>query len=219
MEMTLTPPTIVLVHGFMRKAWDMRFLRRFFTEHGYRVTVPNLPATRGGVDRAVAALQTHLAPLAWGKIHFVGHSTGGRIILKFLTVHAIPGLGNVVLIAAPVQGSRLARCAGLIPGLTKLWRTVSDLCVPVEVVPAGVRIGVIAGGRGTAVGYNPFIPGDNDDLIAVDETRFRGMQNFLLRPYVHQRIHKHADVARNVLFFLEHARFLSEGSRGPYGPV
>jgi hypothetical protein len=58
-------------------------------------------------------------------------------------------------------------------------------------IPTGKKIGVIAAGTGMRFGFNPFIPGDNDDLIAVFEMRFNGMHDFILRKFwPHQAVHK-----------------------------
>lgn len=205
-------PTVVLVHGFLRKAWDMRFLSRFFEQHSYRVIAPDLPATMGGIARSTEILSSLITKEAWDTIHFVGHSTGGRIILELLARHTIPQLGRVVLVATPVNGSWMAHLGTTVPFIARIWRTLADLSVPADSIPRGVAIGVIAGGRNQSRGYNPLLPGDNDDLIAVNETQFPGMHAFRLYPYSHQRIHKHRDVARNILSFLEHGYFFTHGA-------
>lgn len=199
---------VVLVHGFLRKAWDMGYLRGFFLAHGFQVLAPDLPVTTGGIHSCTERLAALLKEQTGEKIHFVGHSTGGRIVLDLLFRYPLPNLGHVVLIATPVGGSWCARKVASFPLLPCLFHTLEDLKEQAA-IPSDVKMGVIAGGRGKTTGYNPLIPGDNDDLVAVDETRFEGMHDFLLVHHIHQRIHKDAEVAMHILNFLIHARFAS----------
>jgi hypothetical protein len=64
-------------------------------------------------------------------------------------------------------------------------------------------------------GFNPFISGDNDDLIAVSDMRLNGMNDFVLRKFwPHQAVHKNEKTANLVKKFLLTGRY-SESETNP----
>jgi pimeloyl-ACP methyl ester carboxylesterase len=201
-------PTVLLLHGYLRTARGMNYLKRFFIKNGFDTIVPTLPVTTAGIERCSALLYSILSGHSWETLHMVGHSSGGRIILDILTRYDIPGIGNIVLISTPVNGSAAANFLSALPYADHFSRTLADLSVPAEKFPAGNKIGVIAAGTGMKFGFNPFISGDNDDLVAVSETRFNGMHDFVLRRFrLHQFVHKNAITANLVRNFLLTASF------------
>ncbi len=100
--------------------------------------------------------------------------------------------GRLVQIGSPASGSIFAERFRNLPG----YRTIVGVCSE-DVTAQGAimipkpqcrHIMVIAGGTG-GHGYNPLIPGDNDRLIAVEETRMRDYETeFLLVHSVHKAL-------------------------------
>ena len=133
----------------------------------------------------------------------VGHSSGGRVILDILTRYNIPGIVNIVLTSTPVNGSAVANFLSSLPYADHFSRTLADLSVPAKKIPVGKKIGVIAAGTGMQFGFNPFISGDNDDVLGVSEMRFNDMYDFVLRRFcLHQAVHKNEKTANLVKNFL-----------------
>ncbi len=196
-------PTVLLLHGYLRTAQGMNYLKRFFIKNGFNTIVPTLPVTTAGIERCSTILYDILSGHSWETLHMVGHSSGGRVILDILTRYDIPGIGNIVLISTPVNGSSAAKFLSTLPYADRFSRTLSDLSSPADRFPAGKRIGVIAAGTGMQFGFNPFISGDNDDLVAVSETRFNGIHDFVLRRFwPHQLVHKNERTANLIRNFL-----------------
>lgn len=196
-------PTVLLLHGYLRTARGMSYLKRFFIKNGFNIIVPTLPVTTAGIGICSDLLYNILSEHSWETLHMVGHSSGGRVILDILTRYDIPGIGNIVLISTPANGSAAAKFLSTLPYVDHFSRTLDDLSVPAGKIPAGKKIGVIAAGTGMKFGLNPFIPGDNDDLVSVSETRFNGMHDFVLRRFwPHQLVHKNEKTANLVMNFL-----------------
>lgn len=201
-------PTVLLLHGYLRTARGMNYLKKFFIENDFNTIVPTLPVTTAGIGKCSDLLYNILSEHSWEILHMVGHSSGGRVILDLLTRYDIPGIGNIVLISTPVNGSVMAKRLSNLPYVDRLSKTLADLSIPSNNIPAGKNIGVIAAGTGMRFGFNPFIPGDNDDLIAVSEMRFNGMHDFILRNFwPHQAVHKNKKTANLVKNFLLNGTF------------
>jgi hypothetical protein len=75
--------------------------------------------------------------------------------------------------------------------------------IPVPELP----FGVIAGGTTTGRGRNPWIEGDNDGLIAVENTKLEGMADFLLVDCSHTAIKTHPEAIEATVNFLETGTF------------
>jgi pimeloyl-ACP methyl ester carboxylesterase len=201
-------PTILLLHGYLRTERDMNYLKRYFIKNGFCTIVPTLPVTTTGIEKCSNILYEILSRNSWEMLHMVGHSSGGRIIFDLLSRFDIPRTGNVVLVSTPVKGSVTAKQLSSLPYADNLSKTLSDISVPSPIIPAGKKIGVIAAGTGMRFGLNPFMSGDNDDLIAVSEMRFNGMHDFVLRKFwPHQMVHKNSKTAILIKNFLLTSRF------------
>lgn len=75
--------------------------------------------------------------------------------------------------------------------------------------------GVIAGSTNGGVGMNPLIPGDDDLVVGVEETRLDGADDFLVVPSVHTTIMNNEAVIAAVRRFLRHGRFQASPSTQP----
>jgi hypothetical protein len=67
--------------------------------------------------------------------------------------------------------------------LGKKWKDLEGRLA----TPRG-EFGIIAGGYGNPIGLNPFVPGDDDGRISIDETRLEGATDFLTVTAVHEFI-------------------------------
>ena len=73
--------------------------------------------------------------------------------------------------------------------------------------PPPCELGIVAAGRGDDVGWNPFLLGDDDGLVAVRETRMEGATDALVVKGVHSFLMNDRDVIAAVVRFLESGRF------------
>ena len=62
---------------------------------------------------------------------------------------------------------------------------------------------------------NPLVPGPDDLVVAVSETRLAGARDFLVMPVMHMRMFSDRKVQQRVVTFLEHGYFTSAEQRNP----
>lgn len=153
-----------------------------------------------------------------GDFDAVTHSMGSVVLRWAMTHCGMPRLRRAVLIAGPNEGSllaiRLSRKLG--PLFTfSFGQTVLQLrSGPLGLASHsgtldGVEAGVIAGGSGTPEGVRNWfrLPGDCDGTVAVEETIFPGMKDFVLVPKDHFSLPWSRRTAELTRVFLEAGLF------------
>ena len=196
---------VVLVPGLWMPAAVMLLLAAHLERAGYRV---HRFGYRGR-DPLDANIE-RLASFARGSLmHFVGHSLGGVLIYDMLERHRDIAAGRVVLIGSPVRGSFAGRRFGsrslgrwMLGGCSPRWQEREARWQRPE--PLGVIAGTMAFGLGRAIGR---LPGDNDGVVCVEETRIDGMVARALLPQGHSRLLVSQSVAGLVERFLGTGRF------------
>jgi pimeloyl-ACP methyl ester carboxylesterase len=209
--------TAVLVHGFLRTGRNMRPLAARLEVAGYRTVLAELDTVFGRFDRALDVLSATIAQAgSTGPLHLVGHSLGGLLIRHLLAREAIARIAPSVLIAAPADGSPLARTwrallrpfpTNPIPLLDALQSGLPPIPPPVGNPPLGVIAGT---GRDFPEGYcfAPWFHGEpHDGRVALAATCFDGMSDFTVLPLGHRAIHHRPETADLVLRFFETGRF------------
>lgn len=191
---------VVLVHGLGRTRLSMVPLAWALEREGYEVmnwgyssytrTVPEL-------GRQLAVELESRPGARPERVHFVGHSLGNIIVRWVLANDPPEGVGRVVMLAPPNQGShsadRYARWLGwLLKPLPEL-RTEGEGIAREIPLPEGVEVGVIAGRY--------------DGKVTVEETRLAGAAASVVVPAAHTFIMNRRDVRRLVDAFLEEGRF------------
>jgi Alpha/beta hydrolase family len=214
---------VVYVHGLWLNGWESTLLRHRLERQlecrtvsfGYRSVTATFEAN-------ARALAQFLATLHADRLHMVGHSMGGLMILEFFesAVSAdgrlASGLplppGRIVLLGCPVRGSRAARnLARSALGRRIMGLTANEvLLAPRERRWAGSRdLGVIAGdlplGLGRLAGA---LDEPNDGTVLVTETYLDGARQHLTLHITHSALVYSAAVARQTAAFLHDGRFL-----------
>ncbi|MFM8890982.1 MAG: esterase/lipase family protein [Planctomycetia bacterium] len=214
----VTGPTIVVLHGLGEGRWSMRplvaHLRReldaTILSFGYASTAAGLDAP----GRSLADVIRQLPDA--DPVSFVGHSMGNLVVRRWLSLAPAEDVARVrrmVMLGPPNQGSELARMVGRVGLLASLasgagrelvleWRTISaQLAVP------PCPFGIVAGGTGDDHGFRSLLPGDDDAVERVAETRLPGACDFLLLPVRHAAMMRHPEVQRATATFLETGGF------------
>jgi pimeloyl-ACP methyl ester carboxylesterase len=206
--------TVLLIHGFFRTERDMFPMRSFLREKQLNAITISLPTTFKPIEQCTQLLieRLHRLSLLHKKIHLVGHSMGGLVLLNLLSRAALPNYGRCVLIGTPVNGSELADIAyDLSPRLTCLIKGLASLRkkevagIDKDIV-AKYALGVIAGARSNRLA-RLFFGKDNDGRVSVESTKFKGMRDFIELPYGHTRIHHERLTSELVINFLHTGAF------------
>ncbi len=225
---------VVVLHGLFRSAASMARMSRYLHEQGgYSVFNLNYPTTRGELAEHARVLDKVIQNLEGiEEINFVAHSLGNLVIRHYLGDFTNPELGihpdarikRIVMLGPPNRGAQMAEVLGANrmvdfvagPSVNQLGRDWEK--VATRLATPACPFGILAGGRGTAKGYNPWLGQDNDMVVSVDTTRLDGAADFAVLPVVHTLMMDDPKVQQYALRFLKHGFFISQDQRHPLGP-
>ncbi len=229
-----TPPirgkVVVLLHGLGRSRAVVKPLAEYLQkEGGYTTLRVTYASTREGVDEHAEALRKVVDYLKEAdEISFVGHSLGNIVIRHYLADEIERGngqvrkpLGRVVMLTPPNNGAVIARRlqgTGLFEPIAgkagvSLGRDWEQFVGRLAVPPCD--FGIVAGGKGNEKGNNPFLPGDDDLVVTVEETRLAGARDFMLVANSHSGVLRDPQVHAATLRFLQEGHFRADGRREP----
>jgi pimeloyl-ACP methyl ester carboxylesterase len=204
------PDAVVLLHG----AWMNRLVMAYLT-HALRIR--GLAAHSLTYRTRTDTLEEHLdrlaarvASLDAPRVHLVGHSLGGLLVLRYLQRGHDERVHRAVLLGAPVTGCRAALALARWPsGRVLLGRSLALWREPVNAsLGSGIEVGVIAGTRPLGLGrIVARLPKQNDGVVCVDETRFPAMRDHIALPVAHTEMLVSPAVARLTTTFLKTGAF------------
>ena len=210
--MAAGPETVVLVHGLWVHGIAMELMRRRVARCGYRALAYSYPSMRLTLAENAERLARFCRDIAAPRLHFVGHSLGGLIILCML--ERAPGLppGRAVLAGVPVGGSLAARRLARLPGgRAALGRSVPDWRESAHFVSGtGREIGVIAGSLPLGIGrvVAPDLPAPSDGVVSVAETRLPAMRDHVVLNVSHSGMLVSRAVVHQICAFLRDGKFV-----------
>ena len=210
--------TVLLAHGLGRSPASMAVLAQRLEWAGYRVESISYDSRGAPFQEQVTTLAAAVerccaeAPV----IHFVGHSLGGLVIRGYLAESSPSGLGRVVLLAPPNQGSLFVEWLAEMPGGddalgpagSALGTGSTDL--PATLPPPDYEMGIIAGTRSVQPIGPLAIPGPDDGIVSVEQTRVEGVPVLVL-PRSHFLIMNSRHTAEAVIRFLRTGSFEGAG--------
>lgn len=211
--MTLKPnrDRVVLVHGIWMPGWVMCPLAARLKQAGYRTDCYAYPSRRLSVRENATRLARYLTGLPASKnVHLVGHSLGGRVILRMLHEYPNHAPGRIVLLGSPVRGSSVAcYLAERSAGRWLLGKSCDDGLLSEQSSGFGNHeIGVIAGTYGVGIGRMLGVEFElGDGTVGVAETLLDDARDSLLLPVTHTGMLFSAEVARAVCRFLKNGQF------------
>ncbi|WP_158922475.1 alpha/beta fold hydrolase [Acidisphaera sp. S103] len=213
---------VILLHGLGRGRIVMRRMEHALRKAGWTVANVGYPSLRRPLAYHVDAVRCIARALHQDGAHeiaLVGHSLGG-LVARMTAVHAGEDgwtLGRIVLVGSPAQGSAIAEALKDFPPFRAIAGECGRAVTPLHAIQVPVpatEIAIIAGGNGKN-GYNPFLTGDNDGIVTVDETRLPGTESaFLLLPSTHTRLPMRHDTVAATLSFLETGHLLTQLQAG-----
>ncbi len=205
----------VLVHGLWVHGVLMQLQCRYLGRMGFAATCYSYPSVRLTLTENAERLARFAHALAAPRIHWVGHSLGGLLILRLLEREPALPPGRVVLLGVPYCDSHAGRVmASSAIGVRALGRSMRewlDGAKPAEF--PGREIGVIAGSSSVGLGriLARQLPTPNDGVVTVAETRCDAACDHIVLPINHSGMLVSRRVARQAGAFLRDGRFDQHG--------
>lgn len=202
---------IILLHGLGRSRYSMSTMGRALRKAGFEVRNFGYRSLRRSITQIASDLHDYLLreKLADQPLGFVTHSLGGLVVRQLLASYSDSHrILRVVMLGPPNQGAAFARLVAQVPGVARIlgpaFRDIAAGRLPQH--GPTPEIGVIAGGSGTR-GYSPFISGDNDGIVTLDETELPGMKERVVVPGLHSFLMYRSEVQELTIRFLQTGSF------------
>ncbi|MDF3011409.1 MAG: alpha/beta hydrolase fold family protein [Burkholderiales bacterium] len=200
---------MVLVPGLWMPSIAMALFRARLAKAGY-ATHLFVYRGRDAMEANVSLLEKFILERLGGRAaHFAGHSLGGTLILDTLCRHRELRAASVLLLGAPVRGClagrRLARHGfgrWMLGQSAARWQACEARWPRPE--PLGVVAGTLPLGLGRALGA---LPGENDGVVRVEETRVEGTTARALVREGHSMLIVSPRVMRLAMRFFEQGSF------------
>ena len=213
---------VILVHGLSRSYRAMRPMAERLGLAGYTTVNVDYPSRSATIEELAPRVigegvaQCHDRGLS--RINFVTHSIGG-ILLRYEQQRApIDGLGRVVMLGPPNQGSELVDVGERIPLFGAIASPAGEQLgtdadgVPSSLGPVEFELGVIAGTRTANPFVSLFLPNPDDGKVSVARTRVDGMRDFAVVPRSHAFMMRHPSVIALTERFLKTGCFAASGN-------
>ncbi len=211
-----TPASVILVHGLWMSGFELGVLKHRLEATGeLRALAFSYPSLTGCMSDHAESLLQFARAQSVERMHFVGHSLGGIVILRALQLANDLPPGRAVLLGTPLQGSRAAQGVSRLPfGKTILGLAVQEECV--DCTPRewdGSReVGVIAGSMGLGLGrLFANLNTDHDGTVLVEETKLPGATDHIVMSTSHTGMLFSPEIAEQTAYFLKQGRFKREG--------
>jgi len=211
------PSTVILLHGLWMSGFELGVLkRRLQSQSQLHPVAFSYPSLSGSMADHASSLVEFARAQQTDKLHFIGHSLGGLVILRALQLTNDLPPGKAVLLGTPLQGSKAAQgVARWLP----FGKAILGPAAHEEIIEAAARewsgrrdIGVIAGSMGMGLGrlFADFDT-DHDGTVSVAETQLPGARDHIVMPTSHTGLLFSADVADQSAHFLLNGAFKRSG--------
>jgi len=201
---------VLLLHGAWMNPWVMSYLALALRREGFAVQTLSYRTMRDTLEQHLQRIANRISAIKAPRLHLVGHSLGGVIVLRYLQRGPDKRVRRAVLLGSPVAGCRaavdLAQRAGgelLLGKSLGVWRDPVDAAVDPR-----FEIGAIAGTWAFGLGrLVTRLPKPNDGVVCLDETKFPALRDHLALPVGHTVMLVSPRVARETAAFLRTGAF------------
>jgi pimeloyl-ACP methyl ester carboxylesterase len=195
---------VVLVHGLWTGRWALAIVAARLQHCGYEARRFHYPSVGASLSANAEALARFAESLGVPRVHFIGHSLGGLVILRMLETNPEGPYGRTVLLGSPYGGSRAAEAlAGTAMGRLILGHSLMESLHAAPCKPVQSEVGVLAGSRGIGLGrLVTRLPEPNDGVVTEAEARVPGMRDFICLPVSHTEMLWSRKVAHQICDFL-----------------
>ena len=204
-----TKDAVLLLHGLWMGPWMMSWLSHELSKAGYETSSLSLQSMSESPKAHVERLDRAVNEMQAERVHLIGHSMGGVIVLRYLQSAGDSRLGRAVLLGSPALGCQAALqldkqfWGGLLGASRELWFGPFP-----NALEGKIEVGAIAGNH--AFGLGPFfvsLEGANDGVVTVEETRIAGLRDHIVLPVGHTELIFSARVETQTAHFLAHGHF------------
>ena len=213
---------VVLLHGIFRSSKAMKRVQERLEKDGYLVVPFDYPSTRVDIAGSAKMLGKVVQSLEGvTMISFVTHSMGGLVVRSWLGAGGDPRARCLVMMGTPNKGAEVAdilrdwHLYRLILGPAGQQLVAHESGAIARLPVPKIPFAVVAGGKGSADGYNPLIPGDDDGLVAVSSACLAGAEDSITLPVLHSFLPFNAEVVDAVSRYLAEGAFRVDGVRKP----
>jgi triacylglycerol lipase len=209
---------VVLLHGLARSATSMNKMQRELEAAGFATANIDYPSREYTVEDLAEmvvpeGIEACSTTDSVDTIHFVTHSLGGILLRQYLSEHAIEGLGRVVMLGPPNQGSAAVDELRDVPGFDWLNGPAGyqlgkgSESVPLRLGPADFELGVIAGNRTIDPVTSAVLENPDDGRVSVEDTKLEGMADFVVVEHSHAFMMRMRKPIELTIRFLRTGRF------------
>ena len=212
----VTRETVILIPGIGLGGIEFVFFAARLRRKGFHVvTFWKTPWRRPLADTArdlYAKLQEVTSVAGAHKLHLVGHSLGGLLVLQMLRDFPHQQVGRIVMLGTPLTGCIAARRTLKVPGgRLLLGQALTSFCLcPDLEIPTDCVVGSIAGRINLLLGYLLCPSRSNDTLVCLEETWHPKLTAHCVLPLSHFNMVNSPEVCRQVAIFLRKSAFEAE---------
>ncbi|MCZ6501194.1 MAG: alpha/beta hydrolase [Gammaproteobacteria bacterium] len=214
----LASDCVILLHGLARTDASMEKLASVLSQEGFEVVNVSYPSRQYPVEElSKIAVERGLSKCPGdGTIHFVTHSLGGILIRYYLEKNDLEGLGRVVMLAPPNQGSEVVDNLRDVPGFTLINGPAGSQLgtdkdsISSKLGPVHFELGVIAGTESMNPILSQYLPNPDDGKVSVESTKVEGMSDFITVPHSHPFVMRAQEAIKQVVSFLRTGSFIHE---------
>lgn len=209
---------VVLLHGLARTTMSMNKMQRALQQEGYETANIGYPSRDHTVEELAQiavpeGIETCRASGDIERVHFVTHSLGGILVRQYLSTDTIEGLGRVVMLGPPNQGSAAVDKLAGVPGFDWLNGPAGrqlgkgEDSVPLKLGPATFELGVIAANRTIDPITSAVLENPDDGRVSVEDTKLEGMADFVVVKHSHAFMMRMREPIALTIRFLETGSF------------
>lgn len=204
---------VVLLHGALRSPIGMRPTARILARHGLDARAFGYPTRRQSLEDHAAQLELEIRRWLGERrpsvIGLLTHSMGGlvaRALLARPSMRELAPRQRLVMLAPPNRGAVLAERNRDLALFRWVYGQAAIELQPPRVAelpppPESCETLILVGGTGDGRGYNPAIDGDDDGVVALDETALPGLAPEFVGG-VHSTLQWRPDVLKKAAEFL-----------------
>jgi pimeloyl-ACP methyl ester carboxylesterase len=210
---------VILLHGLGRTYRSMNKLARAAESAGYTAVNLDYPSR----TKTIEVLAEEVMPEGLKRcrdaraapINLITHSMGGIVARYYLGKNLVAGLGKIVMLSPPNQGTEAADALRN-DAFHKWWNGPAGQQlgtgpdgIAARLGPVTYPVGIIAGTEHAFFDAQraKLIPGPNDGKVSVERTKVTGMSDFLVLAATHTFIMNSDEAISQALHFLRHGYF------------